>query len=647
MSWPPHGPVDERDDYRDRAFSAKIARAAAHGVVLLGVSRSGKTTLLNRLKESGSAPNDPVISLERGPKATLAKLRETGPRTALLDEGQLLLKWPVSAQRQLIAALEDRPFVLAAWPSLFDPDANEDVLRWLERLRFERLLPLSWTETAAMVRRLQCEPPLPCDDATISALFSATGGHAVLLARLCCFLSDNGVNPLRYPDSSALDRFVDSVTSWNNPFQAMLASLPRAHQSAVQDLARGDRRSLSWLVEHGLACDNPPRYVGSLFTLAWGALPLQAEPVSAGRPKAPSRPTTPTFQWIHVSDIHFGAGDPSRGFDRLAVTRAIRDDARALADRLGSPDRIFVTGDIAQRADPREYEVAYGWLRELAEASSAPMDRVRVVPGNHDVDRGAASQRPTQRAHEAIRESPEELDGDLADSRARAGLAEKLSAYRSFVATKLPEHPPSCPTDIDWTEVLPEVAGRRGKVRIAGLSTVWVSDWLDGRDKRNPDGRSLWPNMVVSRGQLEHTLGQASEGALLLVLSHHPPEWLVPKSAAWFSSALASRAHVHFSGHVHDAQAGSLRRIGRSGASVRYVAGAAHGDSTETYGYAWGGVRWSFADGRWEVGWAPRIYVPELQRIVADRNHYPDLGPDDFGWEPLSVGWAPPDGASR
>src|SRR5262249_46770111 len=157
---------------------------------------------------------------------------------------------------------------------------------------------------------------------------------------------------------------------------------------------------------------------------------------------------------------------------------------------------------------------------------------------------------------------PEELDGDLSDARLRATLIEKLSAYRSFVSTRLPDHPPPCATEIDWTERCPSVPGRRGEVRIAGLSTVWVSDRLDGRDKRHLDGRALSPNLIVSSGQLEHTLGDPSEDALLLVLSHHPPAWLDPKSAGWLASALAPRAHVHLCGHVHDPQAGALRRLG-------------------------------------------------------------------------------------
>src|SRR6185503_4081764 len=113
-----------------------------------------------------------------------------------------------------------------------------------------------------------------------------------------------------------------------------------------------------------------------------------------------------------------------------------------------------------------------------------------------------------------------------------------------------------CPTGIDWFELLPPAPGQRGKVRIAGLSTVWVSDRSDGRE-----------NLVVGRGQLAHALGEPAPDTLLLLLSHHPPAWLDPKSEAWLAQALAPHPHVHLSGHVHDARAGALTRLGRAGTS--------------------------------------------------------------------------------
>lgn len=649
--WPTNGPVEDDEDYRDRARIARIGQVAARGVVLCGVSRSGKTSLLRRLEESLPCFKG-LISLEHGSAAVLSKLARDPSRGVLIDEGQFLLQWPRASRQKLILALEGRPFVIAAWPSLFEPGAEPELLRWLDGIRLECLRPFSRDETVAMIRRTRSREPIECPDEVVDAVLEATGGLPILIARLCnALLSDGGVSPLRAPDPKQLDDYVDAVRSWNDPFEAIVASLPRAHQDVVRNLAGGPHAGRALLVEHGLARDNPPRFSGTLFAAVWGgpAPTLRQVPSPSERPGPPPsrRPRPHAFRWIHLSDIHFGAGDAHHALARQAITRAIRDDVRRGAKLYGPPDRIFVTGDIAQRAHPSEYTLATAWLSEIAEAAGTSMSAVRVVPGNHDVDRGTAGARPIQRTHEAIRARPEELDHDLTDRAGRAVLAEKLEAYRRFVAEGLPEHPAACATGVDWVERLEALPGRRSAIRILGLATVWVSDAFDGRDKQNPEAKALVRNLVIGRAQLEQTFGDASPEELLLVLSHHPPAWLAPASESWLASALAQHAHVHLFGHVHDAQANLIRRFGRPLASVRYTAGATHGDPQESYGYAWGGVRWNGAAQGWEVGWAPRLYVPEHHRVVADRNRYPELDADDFDWQRLDVGWEPIEQSSR
>ncbi len=646
--WPSHGPVEEDEDYRDRALSSRVARCAANGVVLSGVSRSGKTSLLRRLAESRSSSFGLSLSLERGsPQAILAKLGEAPASGVLIDEGQLLLRWPRASVRTLIEALWGRPFVIAAWPSLFDPAAEPDLLRWLDGVRLEYLRPFSRGEAAAMIRRERSREPLRCDDAVVDALVEATGGLPVLLARLCAFLTDGGRGQLCAPDRTRLLDFLDAVRSWNDPFHAILSSLPSAHRDAVQQLAGDARSGSACLVEHGLACDTPPRFSGTLLALAWDK-PRPAG--GAARPEGRSRPPEDggakaplhALRWIHLSDIHFGAGDASHAFARQAITRAIREDMARCAARYGAPHRVFVTGDVAQRAHPSEYTIAATWLRELCQAVGAPPSSVRLVPGNHDVDRGIAGARLVQRAHEAIRARPEELDGELSDSSLRDVLAEKLSTYRRFLSGAFPDHPPPCPTGIDWAEEMPVAPGLEARIKVVGLSTVWVSDAFDGRDRQATSAKGLVRNLIVGRAQLEHTIGSTSSNDLLLVLSHHPPEWLDPVSESWLASALAPHAHVHLFGHIHDAKASAVKRFGRPGAAVQYVAGATHGDPQETYGYAWGGLRWNDGEGCWEVGWAPRVHVPDHARVVPDRNRYFDLGADDFAWQRLDVGWGAP-----
>jgi 3',5'-cyclic AMP phosphodiesterase CpdA len=68
----------------------------------------------------------------------------------------------------------------------------------------------------------------------------------------------------------------------------------------------------------------------------------------------------------HLSDLHFGAEDPD-------VVRALAEDLAAVG-----PALVVVSGDVTQRARPREFRAARAFLDAL------PVPAL-VVPGNHDV----------------------------------------------------------------------------------------------------------------------------------------------------------------------------------------------------------------------------------------------------------------------
>jgi 3',5'-cyclic AMP phosphodiesterase CpdA len=101
---------------------------------------------------------------------------------------------------------------------------------------------------------------------------------------------------------------------------------------------------------------------------------------------------------LNVSDIHFRHPicntqmDP----DRPYRTRLIQD-ARIRAAELGPVGAILVSGDVAFAGAPEEYEAAYRWLIELADACGCPHDRIFVVPGNHDVNRRVVLDSPSVR----------------------------------------------------------------------------------------------------------------------------------------------------------------------------------------------------------------------------------------------------------
>src|SRR5262245_54967389 len=93
------------------------------------------------------------------------------------------------------------------------------------------------------------------------------------------------------------------------------------------------------------------------------------------------------FSWIHVSDFHFTEAD---SYDRNVVLRALVEEARRRCHQGFRPNVIFATGDIASRGQPKEYAPATAFFDNLLKAVELTRKDLFVVPGNHDVNRGAA-----------------------------------------------------------------------------------------------------------------------------------------------------------------------------------------------------------------------------------------------------------------
>lgn len=367
-------------------------------------------------------------------------------------------------------------------------------------------------------------------------------------------------------------------------------------------------------------------------------LELFDKSVTLAPPQSGAPPEPFIFSWLHLSDIHFGAGSMSHRFNQNKVCEAILRDTR---DAPCSVNSVFITGDIAFQAAKEEYLAAGDWIQKLANALNISKDRFFLVPGNHDVNRQTAARADLGAYHRDSRLHATKLDELLALPDARKALLAKLTDYEDFVKTTFPSHPRSAD---DWSgdwehdDVFDVSANQVVKIKVIGLSTVWLSDSGDGRSL---DGKSFAPNMVIADRQLTAMQNVADSADLLLLLSHHPVEWLTPRSKKELSSNLSRVPHVHLCGHVHQKKAGLSRHFGAGRQEICFVAGALHNEELQPHesseyhgehGYSWGAIRRK--GGVLQVGWSPRVYVPELDCMRADRTRY-DLDQLGFAWEDL------------
>lgn len=328
------------------------------------------------------------------------------------------------------------------------------------------------------------------------------------------------------------------------------------------------------------------------------------------------------FGWVHLSDIHFGHGDTSNRWDQELVLRALERDiaARPVPVRI---DAVLVTGDIAFSGgglSADEYQKADKWLREVAKAAGVGVERVFLVPGNHDVNRGVdAKNRNVLRLVQSLRPDggakAASLDESLKDAGDREMLASRMAGYLDFAAAFGPwagagALPPPAER-IFWVQNLTANEGLR--VRLIGLNTALLC--------KNGDRGKL----ALGREQLVRALHPpAAEDELLVILTHHPlRDWVADH--AYADGWLRNNAHVHLSGHVHEADSEEARS-GTGGQFVRVVAGAAHGEAMPeawipaTHGYSFGEVRRGDGD-RLMLRVHPRLWSEPRKKFLLDVHH--------------------------
>lgn len=281
---------------------------------------------------------------------------------------------------------------------------------------------------------------------------------------------------------------------------------------------------------------------------------------------------------LHISDIHFRSPaclNPDLDPELPYRTQLIRD-VKSRVSELGAVNAILISGDIAFKGAPDEYKTAMTWIKELAAGAGCPFERIFVVPGNHDVDRGRIMQNlSTRNAQAAITNAPpsqreQVLRAQIQDSATSLALLEPIKAYNDFAAYF------NCqvylPDKLYWKQDLE--LEHKVQLRIHGLTSTLLS----GAEGNDDNRESLYLSPL-------QTVLNPEEDVVNLVLSHHPTEWFMDQYAC--EDAINSRAMIHMFGHTH------RQRIVRDHQYVRFSAGAVNPE-------------------RQELGWQPGYNLVEV-----------------------------------
>lgn len=266
---------------------------------------------------------------------------------------------------------------------------------------------------------------------------------------------------------------------------------------------------------------------------------------------------------LHLSDIHFRKPwclKPREDRDST-VRQLIIDDAVTFINTTNiNFDAILVTGDIAYKALPEEFEAAANWFTELAEAIGLPPSNVFVVPGNHDINRQCADTLAVRANKKIILDERgesriETFAAVLREPSMGASLLEPLKAYNDFARQY------GCSidqTDSFWEHEI--TFCERYTLKLNGLTTTFFSDSSDDRGNLFMGG--FQANLPIKRGTVN------------LAMFHHPYDWLDDGDA--IADQLSNSAQVTLVGHKH------RQRIHSDHGNVIFSAAATNPSRNET-----------------------------------------------------------------
>ena len=283
-----------------------------------------------------------------------------------------------------------------------------------------------------------------------------------------------------------------------------------------------------------------------------------------------TRPAEPPIRFLHLSDLHLR---PAAGkkYDQGRVLEGLL--ALLEREREAAPlDLIFVTGDLAQSGRAEEYAVVVELLQRLLEVSGVAAERMFVVPGNHDVDRGVG------RWLLRTLSSDEQAVEFFVEAKSRVFHERKLAAYAESMGALLGS---SRPLGLKVGGEAVEVVEVRGvRLAIAAFNTAWFAQGDDDHEK-------LWLGEANVQGALERIADE--EASFAIALMHHPFRDLHPDDAARVEPLFERGFDAVLRGHLHKDRTRSL--VTQRGGYVELAAPAAYQGSQWQNGCFFGEVR--------------------------------------------------------
>jgi len=248
---------------------------------------------------------------------------------------------------------------------------------------------------------------------------------------------------------------------------------------------------------------------------------------------------------LHISDLHY---TEANDVDRSKIVAAATRDLSTFASDVRF-DAIVFSGDLVfSGGDPGAFEAAFDrHLLPLADSLEVGLERLALLPGNHDIDRNEVNvqiESGLARSLASVSDVNEFIDASSAASIRNARLAN----FYQFV-------------DSVWSDDAAssvEHLGRSMKIA-AGGTTIGIScansAW---RATGSPDGKDKG-HLLVGERQLTRLRSAIEDCKIRIFSSHHPPDWLADFDEQLVERELAGHYDLALFGHTHSPKPYAIR----------------------------------------------------------------------------------------
>lgn len=275
---------------------------------------------------------------------------------------------------------------------------------------------------------------------------------------------------------------------------------------------------------------------------------------------------------LHLSDLHFATNDQATIF-YAQLAADLRQ--QGIADHL---DAMVVSGDLVNRADPKEYEAARYFLEQMMTGFNLAPRQLVLVPGNHDVswDLSKAAYTFYRRAdyRAPLREGTFIAHGaEAIEVRNEELYCNRFQPFADLCKAITGTSYPLAPVDQATLHDLDD-----DRLLVLGLNSAWEIDH-HFRDRASIHAEGLAKALLK--------LGPPTPEQLRIAVFHHPihsNEESRIKDAGFLQQLAVHGFTVVLHGHVHRAD-NTLYRYDRSerGRQLEIVAAGTFGANTREW----------------------------------------------------------------